>query len=139
MPAETASPRQSPYDLIGGAEGVRGLVVRFYDLMDELPEAAACRAIHPANLAESRQKLFEYLTGWLGGPPLYVERRGPPMLRARHLHAPIAGAEIDGWLACFHRAWAETVHEPTVTAFILPKVEALALHMRNRQEPDADA
>jgi hemoglobin len=137
QPAETAPPRRTPYDLIGGAEGVRRLVVRFYDLMDALPEAGACRAIHPPDLAESRQKLFEYLTGWLGGPPLYVERRGPPMLRARHLHAPIAGAEIDGWLACFRQAWAETVHDPAVTDFIMPRVEALALHMRNREEPGA--
>lgn len=131
--AENAGPAKTLYDVCGGEAGIRRLVDRFYDLMDELPEAAACRAVHPADMSESREKLFEYLSGWLGGPPLFVERRGPPMLRARHLHAPIGTAEIDGWLLCFRRAWAETVvDKPELTAFLMPRVEALAAHMRNR-------
>ena len=101
-------------------------------LMDTLPEAAACRAIHPRDLSASRQKLFEYLTGWLGGPPLFVERHGPPMLRARHLHARIGEDEIEGWLACFRLAWAQTLANPGVDEVVLPRVEALARHMRNQ-------
>lgn len=124
----------TPYDRIGGEAGVRALTRRFYALMDILPEAAACRAIHPPSLVESEQKLFEFLTGWLGGPPLFTTRRGPPMLRARHLHAPIGAAEIEGWLACFTTAWAETVDDPHLTAALMPKVEALAWHMGNRQD-----
>jgi hemoglobin len=119
------------YDALGGEAGMLAFTERFYALMDTLPEAAACRAIHPADLAESRQKLFEYLTGWLGGPPLFVERRGPPMLRARHLHAPIGEDEIAGWLACFRLAWAQTVSRPEVDAVVLPRIDALARHMRN--------
>lgn len=134
---DSAEARVTPYDLIGGADSVRRLVLRFYGLMDVLPEAAACRAIHPEDLGESRQKLFEYFSGWLGGPPLFVERRGPPMLRARHLHAPIGGAEIDGWLACFRQAWRESVDHPGLTQALMPKIEALALHMRNRAEDEA--
>jgi len=84
------------YARIGGEDGVRRLVHRFYELMDTLPEAAACRAIHPPSLAGSEEKLFLYLTGWLGGPPLFTDRYGHPMLRRRHLHAPIAGPEIEG-------------------------------------------
>ena len=120
------------YELLGGEPAVRRLVERFYALMDELPEAAACRAIHPADMSESREKLFAYLTGWLGGPPLFVQRHGPPMLRARHLHAPIGAAEIAGWLACFRQAWRETSPDDRLTAAVMPKVEALALHMHNR-------
>jgi hemoglobin len=126
------SAQAAPYALIGGEAAVRALTRRFYTLMDELPEAAACRAIHPADLAGSEAKLFDYLTGWLGGPPVYVQKNGPPMLRARHLHAPIGPDEIEGWLACFRQAWAETVDHPAVTAAVLPRVEALARHMRNR-------
>ncbi|MHB2168750.1 group II truncated hemoglobin [Alsobacter sp. R-9] len=126
---------RTPYDRIGGEAGVRALTQRFYALMDELPEAAACRAIHPPSLAESQQKLFEFLTGWLGGPPLFTTRRGPPMLRARHLHAPIGKEEIEGWLLCFTTAWTETVEDDVLTAAIMPKVEALAWHMGNRQDP----
>lgn len=121
----------SAYERIGGAQGVRRFTRRFYALMDSLPEAAACRAIHPASLDGSEEKLFEYLTGWLGGPPLFVEKHGPPMLRARHLRAPIGDAEIAGWLACFRRAWAETVKDEALTAVVMPRIEGLALHMRN--------
>ena len=78
----------SSYDRIGGEVGIRRLTGRFYQLMDTRPDAAACRAIHPPNLADSEQKLYEYLSGWLGGPPLYTDKRGHPMLRQRHRHLP---------------------------------------------------
>ena len=120
------------YDRIGGEAGVRRLTERFYALMDELPEAAACRAIHPPSLEGSEQKLFEFLSGWLGGPQLFVERRGPPMLRRRHFAAPIGEGETEGWLLCFRRALVETVADETVRAAILPQVETMAHHMRNR-------
>jgi hemoglobin len=122
----------TPYDRIGGEAGLRHLTRRFYELMDTLPEAAACRAIHPPSLEGSEQKFFEYLSFWLGGPPLFVERRGPPMLRARHLHVPIGAEEIAGWLLCFRAAWAETVEDAELEAALMPRVEALAHHMANR-------
>jgi hemoglobin len=127
-----AETKPSFYQRIGGAEGVGRLVDRFYALMDELPEAAACRAIHPPSLEGSRQSLFEYLSYWLGGPQTYVERRGHPMLRARHLHAPIGNDETVGWLVCFHRAWTETVADPELGREILPSINNLALNMRNK-------
>ena len=124
----------SPYERLGGEPVIRRFTRRFYALMDSEPGAAACRAIHPPDLSNSERKLFEYLTGWLGGPPIFVERHGPPMLRARHLHAPIAGPEIEGWLLCFRRAWAETFDDPELSRAILPQIEKLARHMRN--QPD---
>ena len=120
------------YDLIGGEETVRRLTRRFYDLMDTLPEAVECRAIHPPSLAGSEQKLFEYLSYWLGGPPLFVERHGAPMLRRRHFPAAIGAKERDGWLACFRQALGETVANAQGRALILQKVEPLAAHMQNR-------
>ena len=129
------SAEKSVYDAIGGEHAVRRLVTRFYELMDTLPQAKAARAIHPADLTESAQKLFEYFSGWLGGPQLFVERRGPPMLRARHLHAPIAGPEIEGWLICFNQAWKEVVgDQPEINARVLPQIHHLAGHMRNRED-----
>ncbi len=130
--AANARPTPTLYARIGGEEGLRRLTRRFYALMDALPEAAACRAVHPPSLEGSEQKFFEFLSGWLGGPQLFVERRGPPMLRRRHLVAPIGEAEIAGWLLCFRRAVAETVADDEVPAAILPQIEALAHHMRNR-------
>ena len=123
------------YEMMGGERGVRALVTRFYDLMDSLPEARACRAIHPADLTGSAEKLFDYLTGWLGGPPIFVEKYGPPMLRRRHLHVAIAGPEIDGWLLCFMRAWDETVGgNEELAGMVLPQIHQLARHMRNRED-----
>ena len=124
--------RPSLYELIGGEEGVRRFTRRFYQVMDTAPEAAACRAIHPESLEDSEQKLFEFLSGWLGGPQLFVERRGAPMLRARHMSAPIGEDETKGWILCFRWALVDTVADPEIRAAVLPQIEMLAQHMRNR-------
>lgn len=123
----------SLYRAIGGEDTVRRLVERFYDLMDTLPEAKACRAVHPPSLDGSRQKLFDYLSGWLGGPQLYVAKHGHPMLRRRHFVAPIGPAERDGWLICFERALSETVADPALRDAIWGPAHRLAMHMQNRQ------
>lgn len=124
----------SIYAMIGGEETVARLVDRFYALMDTLPQAEATRAIHPQDLAESREKLTEYLTMWLGGPQTFIEKRGAPMLRRRHLPFAIGTDEIEGWLVCFRQAAAETIDDERVLAAIMPNVEKLAQHMRNREE-----
>lgn len=123
----------SIYAAIGGEETVRRLVHRFYELMDTLPEAKACRDIHPPSLDGSEEKLFEYLTGWLGGPQLYVAKRGHPMLRRRHLVATIGPEERDGWLLCFQRALADTIADPALREAIWQPAHRLALHMQNRE------
>lgn len=94
----------SAFVLLGGEQKVRELVDRFYDLMELEPEFAQLRAMHPTPLDGSRDKLFWFLSGWLGGPDMYVERFGHPRLRARHLPFAIASAERDQWLRCM--AWA---------------------------------
>lgn len=120
------------YAAIGGEETVRRLVRRFYELMDTLPEAKACRDVHPPDLAGSEEKLFEYLTGWLGGPQLYVEKRGHPMLRRRHFVAPIGPAERDGWLLCFEKAASEAIPDGRLREAMLVPVRRLAEHMQNQ-------
>ena len=122
----------SPYAALGGEAMVRALVARFYELMDILPEAAACRAVHPPSLVRAEEKLFEYLTGWLGGPPLYTEKYGHPRLRSRHFVAPIGAAEVEGWLLCFHQAWNEIVPPSPVADSILEKIDGLGWHMANQ-------
>ena len=71
----------SLYNLIGGEMGLRALVNRFYDIMDSSPEAKDIRAFHAKSLNHSREKLFMFLSGWSGGPALYVEKYGHPRLR----------------------------------------------------------
>lgn len=99
--------RQTPYELLGGDAKVRELVTRFYDLMDAEPGFAGIRRLHQPDLSQAREKLYLFLSGWLGGPQLYTERFGHPMLRARHLPFAIGAAERDLWLACMDRAMQE--------------------------------
>ena len=88
------------YTQIGGDAEVRALVDRFYDAMETLPQAATIRAMHPNNLSGSRLKLYEFLSGWLGGPQLYIEKHGHPRLRARHMPFAIGDAEAAAWMLC---------------------------------------
>ena len=98
------TPQQTTFELVGGEEELRALVDRFYDLMELEPEFAGIRAMHPASTEGSRDKLFWFLCGWMGGPDHYIERFGHPRLRARHLPYAIASNERDQWLRCM--AWA---------------------------------
>ena len=104
-PAEPNSP--TPYELIGGDPAVRALVERFYDLMELEPAYARLRAVHGNTLESAREKLYLFLSGWLGGPPLYTDRHGHPMLRARHLPFAIGDVERDQWMACMRQAMEE--------------------------------
>lgn len=103
----TATPA-SAYDALGGEPMVRAVCARLYELMDILPEAKACRDVHPPSLQRAEDKLYEFLTGWLSGPQFYREQYGHPRLRQRYLVAPIGPEEIAGWLACFHQARDES-------------------------------
>jgi hemoglobin len=94
---------QTAYSLIGGEASVARLCDRFYELMDAtVPQFATIRALHPADLQSSRDKLFMFLSGWLGGPDLYVQNIGHPMLRRRHLPFAIGEDERDQWVACMY-------------------------------------
>ncbi|WP_240636142.1 group II truncated hemoglobin [Caldimonas tepidiphila] len=103
----TVTESTTAFDLIGGEAQVRALVDRFYDLMELEPAWAELRAMHPTPLDGSRDKLFWFLCGWLGGPQHYMERFGHPRLRARHLPFAIGIRERDQWLACMERAMRE--------------------------------
>ena len=105
MGDEAAAP--SAFERVGGEAAVRSLVDRFYDLMDLEPAFHDLRALHPTTLAGSRDKLFWFLCGWLGGPQHYVQRFGHPMLRARHLPFRVGIRERDQWLACMRQAMGE--------------------------------
>lgn len=98
---------QTPYDILGGEEGVRRLADVFYDIMDRRADAADIRAMHGEDLTAIKQKLFEYLSGWLGGPHLYAEKYGGICLHGPHAEYAIGEKERDQWLACMREALAE--------------------------------
>ncbi len=120
------------FELLGGEPAVRGLVDRFYDLMDLEPDYAALRAVHGSTLDSARDKLFWFLCGWLGGPQHYVERFGHPRLRARHLPFPIGIRERDQWLACMAQAMREREVDPTLAERLAEAFFGTADWMRNK-------
>lgn len=122
----------SHYERIGGEKKVRDLVQRFYRIMDELPESHGIRKLHPADLKSSEDKLFKFLSGWMGGPQLYVQEHGEPMLRRRHLPFPIGDAERDQWLMCMKQALQEVVENDQLRNELLASLTKVAEHMRNR-------
>jgi hemoglobin len=117
---------------MGGETGVRALVDRFYDLMDSSLEAKDIRALHAASLKGSREKLFLFLTGWSGGPPLYVQKFGHPRLRQRHMPFPIGERERDQWLWCMKKAIDESDFIPAVKEHLKSRFAEVADFMRNQ-------
>jgi hemoglobin len=120
------------FERVGGATAVERLVARFYDLMDTLPEARGIRALHPSDLQSSRLKLTWFLTGWLGGPPLYTSRYGHPRLRARHLPFAIGTEEARAWMICMEQALQEQGLPPDLYELLASELAGLALHLRNQ-------
>jgi len=122
----------SPYQELGGEEGVRKLVHRFYELMDSLPQAQQIRAMHPADISGSEEKLFLFLSGFLGGPSLYIEKHGHPMLRRRHLPFPIDESARDQWLLCMSQALDDMKASPKLKEHLGRVFFQTANHMRNQ-------
>ena len=111
---------------------LRQLVERFYELMDTLPEAEVIRNLHADDLSDSVDKLFMFLSGWLGGPSLYVEKFGHPKLRARHLPASIGAEERDQWLLCMNRAMEDLQIDSKLRSQLSGAFARTADHMRNK-------
>ena len=122
----------TPYDLIGGEQAILNWVDRFYFYMDSLPETQGRRAIHQPNLDSAKSKLFKYLSGWLGGPDLFVEEFGHPMLRARHLPFVIGESERDQWMLCMNKALDEMTIDPRLKTNLQNALQQLATHMINQ-------
>ena len=122
----------TPFERLGGEPGVRALVDRFYDLMDLEPAYADLRALHPGTLGGSRDKLFWFLCGWLGGPNHYTERFGHPRLRARHLPYAIGIAERDQWMACMVQAMDEQSVDTALAQRLADALYGTADWMRNK-------
>ena len=121
----------TPYQRLGEEAGIRQLVARFYALMDELPEAYAVRQMHPESLAGSAQSLFEFLSGWFGGPPLYAQKKGHPRLRMRHAPYAVSPMMRDEWMLCMTQAISEQVTDASLRQWLVDTFAQMANHLVN--------
>lgn len=132
-PSDTAHPwgdAATPYEEIGGADAVRRLSDAFYDVIEQ--DSPTLRAMLPASTKNTRRKLSMYLSGWLGGPPLYEEKWGHPRLRMRHMPFPIGTEEAEEWMRCMRVAMESAGVEEPLRTFLEERFGPLAMHMRNR-------
>ncbi|WP_417334880.1 group II truncated hemoglobin [Halobacteriovorax marinus] len=123
----------TPYLLIGESKGIDKLVDRFYFYMDTLCEAQRCRELHPESLEPAKKKLKMFLSGWFGGPSLYIEKYGHPRMRARHLPFKISSVERDEWLLCMRKAMDDLKLNKEFDGYLWKSFENFAEHMRNQE------
>ena len=127
----TTQTQATPYEQLGGEAGVRQLVHRFYELMNELPEAWEVRRLHPESLTNSEQNLFEYLSGWFGGPTMYTDKKGHPRMRMRHAPYAVTPSAKDEWMLCMTQALTEQVQDAAFRDQLITTFAGLADHMVN--------
>lgn len=123
-------PDHTPYDAIGGEPAVRALANAFYDRM--LTDAPRVRALHDEDLADVRQKFFQFLSGWLGGPQLYIAAHGHPRLRMRHNPFPIDQATADEWIRCMQLAMDDRAITGPLRTFLDQRFAHVANFLANR-------
>jgi hemoglobin len=135
---EVGSSKSTFFELLGGATSgtakIRMLVETFYDIMDTDPKAAPIRVLHPTDLTSSREKLFMFLTGWAGGPQLYIERYGHPRLRQRHMLFSIGENERDLWMYCMIKAMQTLSLDEKLMQKMAEQLYGVADFMRNKPD-----
>ena len=123
---------QTPYEMIGGEAALRRIVNRFYDIMDTDAGAATIRAMHAADLTPMRERRFEFLSGWLGGPPLYFQRPGHKCIGSAHGPYAIGENERDEWLMCMRRAMTDCGVKSEIRELLDRPFRTIADAFRNR-------
>jgi len=129
---------QTPYQILG-EDGIRRLTSAFYDIMDELPEAAGLRAMHARDLSPMKDKLADYLIGWMGGPPLYADKYGTVCMTSPHEPYHIGPQERDQWLLCMDRALQQIGASDELVAMLKIPMFRIADAIRNKDGPSAAA
>jgi len=127
----TETQQQTPYVLMGGDKAILNIVERFYFYMDTLPEAKELRSEHQLNLSSAKDKLYKFLSGWLGGPDLFVQEFGHPRLRQRHFPFKVNQQNRDQWMMCMNKALYEVAMPDSLRKNIKQALDDLATHMIN--------
>ncbi|RLA14566.1 MAG: hypothetical protein DRQ52_03815 [Gammaproteobacteria bacterium] len=121
----------SMYEWLGGEPAIKTLVNRFYDIMESDESLKPIRDMHKEDLSPMRVGLFEFLSGWLGGPPLFIERNGSPCLTGAHKPFKIDAEARDLWMKCINQAMVDVEIEEKFRDMLTPAFERMAEMMRN--------
>jgi len=113
-----------------GEDGFRRLIAAFYR---QVPTDPILGPMYPADdLAGAEQRLRDFLVGRFGGPPRYIEQRGHPRLRMRHMPFAVGPAARDRWLQLMHRALDEAALRPDADALLREFFDGVATMLMNQ-------
>lgn len=126
---------KSFYSILGEARGLENIVSKFYHVMETDPKAKRCLKVHALENGkvseQNKERLVMFLSGWLGGPNLFVENVGAPKMRMRHAHVKISEVERVEWLYCMEQAVSEIKISKKDKRSFLRSLEALSLRIKN--------
>lgn len=113
---------------------MRKLVETFYDIVEREPEG---RLLHPLHLrghgvAHARVEQMDFMSGFLGGPRLYVERHGHSNVRQMHAHVEIDADARDAWLTCMSLAIDRVGLSQAVKAELMKSFTRVAAMLKNK-------
>lgn len=130
LPDET--PTLRPFHMLGGDAALQSLVDRFYGHMDALPASNPLRAMHAADLGPMREKLFDFLSGWLGGPNRYFQRPDAKCMGSAHAPFSIRKDDAEAWLGCMEQALEDVSAPADFRALVMPALRRMAAAMVER-------
>ncbi|MEW9700619.1 globin [Paenibacillus sp. SI8] len=129
----TDNNRSTLYEWIGGAENIRRVVEAFYPKVQNHPLLAP---LFPSDISPVIEKQILFLSQFFGGPSLYSDQYGHPMMRARHMPFPITVEHADAWLSCMSEAMTEVGLPQDLRDFLLERLKGSAYHFVNTPETD---
>ena len=120
------------YDVIG-EEGFRRLIRAFYN---QVPDDDILGPMYSAeDLSGAEQRLADFMIFRFGGPPRYIEERGHPRLRMRHVPFTIDRTARDRWIALMDRALDQTQLPAQATQLLRTFFNTFSTFLINRDEP----
>ncbi len=122
----------SLYEQIGGAAKIREIVTTFYPKVQQHPALAP---LFPSDIQPVMDKQLQFMSQLLGGPPLYSEKYGHPMMRARHMAFPIDRTRADAWLACMDETLSEVGLDEAIQQLLMNRFAGMAYHFINTPHP----
>lgn len=135
-----ASGSSDVYNRIGGIEVINEIVDDFYEIMSTDPLAEDCFATHSGrDIRISAEKLKYFLSGWTGGPPLYIEKYGHPRLRMRHFPFKIGKKESEQWLYCMRKALSQSKLDEGLQSELMTAFQHMTNLIQNQEQEGSPA